>query len=226
MLYCFFGRRISAIGLVATLAACGTSGGLTGSGSGSGGSASGTSTSIPTDPKEAILQGYRQMKSRSYRLRETTTMSGPGGSNTFSRVSEFVPPDRSHGITEGYESISIGDDHYEKVDGKWLRTSSVGTRNVSKFAGANPYSKAIEAGTMVVTYIGSDQVDGKPARVYQIAGSMKFGETDIKGQQKIWLSAGEGLPLKSEGKSEPPYVFESVLTYEYDPSIRIEAPIP
>ena len=79
---------------------------------------------------------------------------------------------------------------------------------------------------MAVTDLGSEELDGKPARVYQIAGTMKFGETSIKGQQKIWLSAADGLPLKIEGKTEPPYVIETVLIYEYDPNIRIEAPLP
>src|SRR5438093_7741290 len=120
--HCFtrFARTACVIALAATLVGCAGSGGSSGSASASGPSGV-ASASVPADPKEAILQGYRQMKNKSYRLRETTTMSGPRGASTFTRVAEFVPPNASHAITEGYESISIGDDHYEKVDGKWLR---------------------------------------------------------------------------------------------------------
>src|SRR3989442_5713382 len=111
--YCItsFGRTACAIALAATLVGCAGSGSSSGSAS-IGGPSGFASASIPADPKEAILQGYRQMKNKSYRLRETTTMSGPRGANTFTRVAEFVPPNASHAITEGYESISIGDDHY------------------------------------------------------------------------------------------------------------------
>ena len=38
--------------------------------------------------------------------------------------------------------------------------------------------------------------------------------------------AGWDAPIKTYAKSEAPYVMESVLTYEYDPGIKIEAPIP
>jgi hypothetical protein len=215
-----------AIALLATLAACGASGKLTAGGSVSSGSAIATGTSIPTDAKEALVQGFHRLASTSFRLRESTKMSGPGGTSATTRIAEFAPPDRRHAFMEGYETISVGEDHYEKVNGTWSRMSQGGKRDLTKRDGANPFAKAIEEGTMAVTDLGTDQLDGKPAHVYQIAGAVKFGETSIKGQYKVWLSATDGLPLKTEGKTEPPYIIETVLIYEYDPNIRIEAPLP
>jgi hypothetical protein len=58
-----------------------------------------------------------------------------------------------------------------------------------------------------------------------MSGTMKIGETEIKGQQKICISLAEGLPLKYASKSESPYAMNSVLIYEYDPGIKIEAPM-
>src|SRR5215475_6658932 len=176
MLYCFarFVTRICAIALLATLAACSASGKLTAGGSASSGSATGAGTSIPADAKEAIQQGFRRLTGKSYRLRESTKMSGPGGTSAITRVAEFAPPDRSHAFMEGYESISIGDDHFEKVNGTWSRMSPGGKRDLKKRDGANPFAKAIQEGTMTITDLGSEELDGKPTRVYQVAGTVKF----------------------------------------------------
>ena len=212
--------------LAAALSACGTSGSSTGSNSNAG--AAGPSTPGPSDgsdPKGDVTKAYRLQATKAYRLRETTTMSGPGGSQTFSRVLEVVPPDRFHAMTDQYESITIGDAHYTRVDGKWSQTSRVDKRNASKSVGKQILQQ-IESGALVITYAGHDAVDEKAAQLYEISGTMKIGETEIKGQQRIWLSTADGLPLKYASKSESPYAMESVLTYEYDSGIKIEAPIP
>jgi len=201
--------------------ACATAGG----GSGANGESAKGSVSSGIDPKGEVTRAFRNQSTRPYRLRETTTMSGPGGTNSFSRVLEVVPPDRFHATMDNYETISIGDDHYEKSDGKWSRGSGLGRKNVSREAGEQ-FLRQIEAGNLAITYIGRDTVDGKPSRLYQMTGAMKFGTTEIKGEYKIWLSATEDAPIKTHAKSEAPYVMESVLTYEYDPGIKIEAPIP
>ena len=217
-------RMTSLILLAATLAACSTSGSSPGTNSNSGG----TPTAGPfagTDPKGDVINAYRLQATKPYRLHETTTMSGQGGSQTFSRVLEVVPPDRFHAMLDEYESISIGDVQYTKVNGKWSQSSRGEKRNVSKGVGKQILQQ-IESGALIITYIGRDSADGKAAQLYEMSGTMKIGETEIKGQQKIWISVAEGLPVKYASKSESPYAIDSVLTYEYDPSIKIEAPIP
>jgi len=188
------------------------------------GGAAASSAGSSTDPKTTVLRAFQQLSTKSYRLRETTTMSGPGGQMTAPRVMEFVPPNRFHAILDSYETISIGDAHFQKLNGQWSKGAAAGRRG-SNQAGSQ-IRQAIESGALVVSFVGSDSVDGKPARLYQIAGSMKFGDKDLKGEYKVWLSAAEDWPLKVIAKSEAPYNMESVLTYEQDPSIRIEAPVP
>ena len=217
-------RTTSAILLAATLAACSTSRISPGSNSNSGGGSSAAGLSAGTDPKGDVINAYRLQATKPYRLRETTTMSGQGGNQTFSRVLEVVPPDRSHAMLDQYESITIGDVHYTKVNGKWSQSSQVEKRNVSKGV-CKQILQQIESGALIITYVGRDAADGKPAQLYEMSGTVKIGETEIKGQQKIWISVAEGLPLKYASKSESPYAMDSVLTYEYDPSIKIEPPM-
>ena len=211
--------------LAAALSACGTSGSSAGSNSNSGGGSPATGLSAGTDPKGEVIKAYRLQATKPYRLRETTTMSGQGGNQTFSRVLEVVPPDRFHAMLDQYETITIGDVQYTRVNGTWSQSSRVDKRNASKGVG-KLILQQIESGALVITYIGRDAADGKPAQLYEMSGTLKIGETEIKGQQKIWISVAEGLPVKYASKSESPYAIDSVLTYEYDPGIRIEAPIP
>jgi hypothetical protein len=151
-------------------------------------------------------------------------MSGQGGNQTFSRVLEVVPPDRFHAMLDQYESITIGDVQYTKVNGTWSQSSRADKRNVSGGVG-KLILQQIESGALVITYIGRDAADGKAAQLYEMSGTLKIGETEMKGQRKIWISVADGLPLKYAGKGESPYAMESVLTYEYDPGIKIEAPM-
>lgn len=217
-------RTTSLILLAATLAACSTSRVSPGSNSNSGGGSPTAGLSAGTDPKGDVINAYRLQATKPYRLRETTTMSGQGGSQTFSRVLEVVPPDRFHAMLDEYESITIGDVQYTKLNGKWSQSSRADKRNVSGGVG-KLILQQIESGALIITYIGRDAADGKAAQLYEMSGTVKIGETEIKGQQKIWISVAEGLPLKYASKSESPYAIDSVLTYEYDPGIKIEAPM-
>ena len=209
--------------LAAALSACGTSG-SSGSNSNSGGGSSTAGLSAGTDPKGDVIKAYRLQATKPYRLRETTTMSGQGGNQTFSRVLEVVPPDRFHAMLDKYESITIGDVQYTRVNGTWSQSSRPDKRNVSGGVG-KLILQQIESGALVITYIGRDTADGKAAQLYEMSGTLKIGDTEMKGQRKVWISVSEGLPLKYAGKSESPYAMESVLTYEYDPGIKIEAPM-
>src|SRR5215470_82017 len=71
------------------------------------GGAAASSAGSSTDPKTTVLRAFQQLSTKSYRLRETTTMSGPGGQMTAPRTMEFVPPNRFHAMLDSYETISI-----------------------------------------------------------------------------------------------------------------------
>jgi hypothetical protein len=209
------------LALIACLTACGISGPEN-----SGGETHSPGASNSIDPKTTVLRAFQQLTVRPFRLRETTTMTGPGGSAvTMSRVMEFAPPNRYHAVLDTREMIWVGDDQYQRLDGKWSKTIAAGKRGANQQVGAQ-IGQAIQSGALVVSFVGNDSVDGKPARLYRIAGSVAIGETLLKGEYKAWLSTTEDWPLKLVGKTEPPRELESVITYEYDPGIRIEAPVP
>src|SRR5262249_51808015 len=145
-----------------------------------------------SDPKTTVLKAFQQLSTKSYRLRETTTMSGPGGQMTAPRMMEFVPPNRFHAILDSYETISIGDAHFQKLNGQWSK-SGVGRVSANQAAGSQ-IRQALESGALSVTFVGSDSLEGKAARLYQITGSMKFGDKELKGEYKVWLTAAEDWP--------------------------------
>ena len=78
-------------------------------------------------------------------------------------------------------------------------------------------------------FIGLDTVNGKPTWVYQHATSMKVGEQAIKSQGKSWLGITDKLVYKMESESDSLVnkggKTKTTVLYDYDPNIKIEAPI-
>jgi hypothetical protein len=145
---------------------------------------------------------------------------------------EYVAPDSFHSkMGAGTEIVVVKDGSYIRgSDGKWQKSpmdmSSVVAQVLSPQA-VEDLAKNITVEKL--KFIGPDLIDGKPMWVYQYETTMDLAGTKINSTAKVWLGILDKLPYKQEGESD------SVLhkggktktsgTWEYDPNIKIEAPI-
>ncbi len=226
--YSFFRPVLAAFALGMLMVACSL---------GAPGSSTSTTTEIPStvspatqppvslgDPAQAIVQAYAALKTESFRLHEDSLTPG---TPPISRTVEFVPPDSRHSVLGTSESISIGTQRWEKqADGTWKAAGPVNTAQVE-----NQINDAVAAGlangTIKVTQLGNEDLNGTPAASYQIDGTLVIGQLSILLNGKVWLRASDGHILKSDSLGTMNGVAtKSTITYEYDPTIKIEAPLP
>jgi hypothetical protein len=226
--YSFFRPALAAIALGMLMVACS----LGAPGSGISTTTESPSTVSPAtqapvslgDPAQAITQAYAALKTESFRLHEDSLTQG---SPPISRTVEFVPPDRRHSVLGTSESISIGTQSWDKqADGTWQAAAPKNTAQVE-----NPIYAALAAGladgTIKVTLLGNEDLNGTPTVSYQIDGTLVIGQLSVPLNGKIWLRASDGHILESDSQGTIGGVAtKSTITYEYDPTIKIEAPIP
>jgi hypothetical protein len=228
------------------LAACGHTGSLTAAGDKTPTSSSKAGdTSTPAqaallasgDPHAVVTNAMMSMRSQqAYRIRSTTTMAGVGGRGTNS-VMEFVAPDRRHNIDDGREVITIGKIMYVKKDGEWKNMGTQMSDMVDKMKDRvqqlSPDEKAeATKGLNVGDYksLGDEVLDGVPTGVYEMHSKFdtkQAGIPTIEMVTKYWIAKSDGLFRKEESNGvEAGMKIKTTKTYEYDPSITIEAPIP
>ena len=188
------------------------------------------------DP-QAVVTNARQLlnSQQAYRVRSTSVVS-IGGGQTRNSVREFVAPDRTHNIEDGREVITIGNIMYVKKDGEW---QNLGTRmsdmqekmkdQVQKMSAAEK-AEATKGLTADYKSLGDEMLDGIPTAVYEMHSQM---DTKVQGVgsivmiTKFWIGKSDGLFHKEESNGEEAGMkVKTTRTYEYDPSIKIEAPIP
>lgn len=191
--------------------------------------------SAPTgNPFDLIMNAHRaQMNAKSYRTRTIQTeASGKTSTITF----EFVAPDRVHLTNnDGSETIAIkGVGTYQKpAAGQWIKSPFDFSEMI--FAFMDPKALAEFQNSIVVSavkFVGPDLIDTKPMFVYQYSSVLKGlgpGGSDINGTQKMWVGVTDGLPYKLEGDQDSAVTAgaktHSLITYDYDPNIKIEPPI-
>jgi hypothetical protein len=226
--YSFFRPVLAAIALGMLMVACSL---------GAPGSSISTTTEIPStvspatqapvslgDPAQAIMQAYADLKTESFRLHEDSLTQG---TPAISRTVEFVPPDRRHSVLGTSESISIGTQSWDKqADGTWQAASPKNTAQTE-----NQINDALAAGlangSIKVTQLGGEDLNGTPTASYQIDGTLVIGQLSILLNGKVWLRTSDGHILKSDSLGTLGGVAtKSTITYEYDPTIKIEAPLP
>jgi hypothetical protein len=228
------------------LAACGYTGSLTAAGDKTPTSSSKAgNTSTPAqaallasgDPHAVVTNAMMSMRTQpAYRIRSTAVMAGVGGQGTTS-VMEFVAPDRRHNIDDGREVITIGNIMYVKKDGVWKNMGTQMSDMVEKMKGRvqqlTPAEKTeATSGLSLGDYksLGDEVLDGVPTGVYEMHSKFdtkQAGIPTIEMVTKYWIAKSDGLFRKQESNgSEAGMKIKTTKTYEYDPSIRIEAPIP
>jgi hypothetical protein len=228
------------------LAACGQTGSPTAVGNNPAASNSKAGdTSSPTqaallasgDPQAVVTNAMMLMRTQeAYRIRSTAVMAGAGGQGTTS-VMEFVAPDRRHNIDGGREVITIGKIMYVKKDGEWknlgTQMSDMTDKMKDRLQQLSPEEKAdATKGLSVGDYksLGDEMLDGAPTGVYEMRSKFdtkQAGLPTVEMVTKYWIAKSDGLFRKQESNGEEAGMkVKTTKTYEYDPSIKIEAPIP
>jgi hypothetical protein len=172
---------------------------------------------------------------QAYRVRSTSVVSIGDGQTTTS-VREFVAPDRTHNIEDGREVIIIGKIMYVKKGGEWqnlgTQMSDMAEKMKQRAQQLSPAERADATRGLTAEYksLGDETLDGIPTAVYEMHGAF---DTKVQGAgsivmvTKYWIAKSDGLFRKEESNgSEAGMKIKTTKTYEYDPSIKIEAPIP
>lgn len=189
------------------------------------------------DPQAVVTNAMMSMRTQqAYRIRTTALMVGAGGQGTTS-VMEFVAPDRRHNIDGRREVITIGKIMYVKEDGEWknlgTQMSDLTDKMKDRIQQLSPEEKAeATKGLSVGDYksLGDELLDGVPTGVYEMRSKFdtkQAGLPTVEVVTKYWIAKSDGLFRKQESNGEEAGMkIKTTETYEYDPSIKIEAPMP
>jgi len=188
------------------------------------------------DPQAVVTNARQSLTNqKAYRIRSTSQVS-ISGSQTRTSVREFVAPDRMHNIDDGREVIIIGKTMYVKKGDNWQNMGTQMsdmqekmTEQVQQMSTAER-AEATKGLTAEYKSLGDEMLDGIPTAVYEMHAQM---DTQVQGvgsivtTTKFWIGKSDGLFHKEESNGEEAGMkVKTSKIYEYDPSIRIEAPIP
>lgn len=164
-----------------------------------------------------------------------STLVEPADGNKVTLILEYVQPDRIHVVQtdptgQSVERIAIKD------KGFWTKTGDIWQAegaDAAKLFFALLSSDALEESFKVIQvdsiqFEGAEQLDGKPVFVYTYKTVVDYGGQKANGIGKLWVGAVDGRAYKGESTSEslalPGKQDHTVVTYEYDIPITIEAP--
>ena len=187
---------------------------------------------------EILTKATENLKGKTYRLTKTEEDFADRNSSSESittNILEIVPPDKRREVEEvksptkntRLERIWDGKNLYEKENnGEW-----------KKYSGGGGISQDITSGRVTTTYkfIGKELLNEKNANVYETEThriANKFTRTsqyqvEYIVKTKYWISE-DGYFLKTLKESEvvgSKSLKRETEIYEYDPNIKIEAPI-
>jgi hypothetical protein len=188
------------------------------------------------DPQAVVTNAMFSLRTQpAYRVRSTSVASVGGGHATTS-VREFVAPDRTRNIEDGREVIIIGKIMYIKKGGEWqnlgTQMSDMAEKMKQRVQDLSPAEKAGATKGLTADYksLGDETLDGIPTTVYEMHGAF---DTKVQGVgsivmvTKYWIAKSDGLFRKEESQGdEAGMKVKTTRTYEYEPNIKIEAPIP
>lgn len=169
----------------------------------------------PADDIEVMADKF--LAEKSFRAK----MRGTGVKDTKTDL-EFVAPDRFRLITgPGMETIVIGKDVYLSLEGSFTKLPGAMGNSIPDLR--ETFNKEGRKWFSDVRFVGEETVNGKPSLVYEYKnkGEGSRGEND----SRIWVAKDDGLPLKIESRYKSGDLKMMVIEYEYDPTIKIEAPV-
>ena len=181
------------------------------------------------DPVEAIKQATKaQNDAPAYRMKIVATDPETKQVNTITM--ENVNPDKMHmkmenGGTTQMEIISDGQKTYMAQGGAPMKEAPA---QVGQMIVQSRKMNSLDAITKMakdVKFTGHETVAGVPASTYSFASDMM----GMHSTTKLWVSDKDHRPLKAEGETKGDQGGQAVdqqmvITFEYDPSIKITAP--
>jgi hypothetical protein len=196
----------------------------------------GALTTVFSQNKTDAFKEFRELEnksqalieSKSIRTKTTTEIYAADGKTLKQKIVtilEEMPPDRERytstseagGVTEKYETIDIGDKTYVRLNnGKW---KTLEPEDLERITGVGN-----SFGTRVVEEI---TINGQSVRVFETRSTSYFGDEERRAVTRYWFTAeGELFKTEAEEKDLKTNEISRIVTvYEYDPNIRIEAPI-
>lgn len=195
-----------------------------------------TKASDTSGARDSLTKAMQSMlAAKSYRARvESTTSSG----TTSKTIIEFVAPDHFHVTREAnpsghapikQETIVVGDETWVKMGESPWQTFPVNLGDTIKQF-RNPKVVDDIAKSIDVKVIGTDLVDGSQTTIYQYTlGDPE--KKDFNTTAKTWVSAGDGLPRKTESEADfnfggrPIHTKSTVTYYDYEADIKIDKPL-
>ena len=194
----------------------------------------------PTEPPAAeaptgqagidlMLSAMRaQLAQKAFRMNMTTE----DGGKTTTMTIEYVAPDSLHSkMGTGTEFIVVeGASYIKGADGKWQKSPMDMSGVIKQVLNADTIEQLAKNITVdKMKFLGPDLIDGKPMWVYQYDTTMDLSGTKINTKAKVWLGVLDKLPYKQEGESDSVVnkggKTKTSGSWEYDPNLKIEAPI-
>jgi len=181
---------------------------------------------------EITAKAEEKLEGKTYRkttVNETFVARDSKPLKSSKTIFETIPPDRTRWIrddeTGKLEAITIGAKRYiRKNGGEWKENYGGGVGN-GIGCGARIESESY-------TVIENTKLDGKTVNLYEMKKKLTNVSCGEDSRDQVWLErywiTKDGMYLKTEDEYE--YVGEhsfrrSTAIYEYDPNIKIEAPV-
>ncbi len=182
-----------------------------------------------SDAMDLLLNVLRaQLAQKAWR---TTATIDDGGAVT-TTIIEFVAPDSLHLVMgAGQEIIILKDGTYQRsAGGQWQKLPMDMSSMVAGILDPAKVEELMRDTTVdQLKFLGPDLIGGKAMWVYQYASKMNLGEQTIASNAKIWIGVLDKLPYRGESEGDsvtkPGTKVKSTVIYEYDSSIKIEAPV-
>ena len=156
----------------------------------------------------------------SYRVNSTITS---GRDKPIKQMVEVQWPNRFHMKSDQSEMIILPSGTWMNMDGNWMKMPIDMQKIIAQFT-PEAMRQSMEM-TQNVRFVGLDTVNGTPVKVYLYDFDGKVMGIRSSGQSKMFLGIADGYPLRIEttGKAMG-RDSTTIAEYEYDDSIRIEAP--
>ncbi len=174
---------------------------------------------VSGDAKDALLKVFAaQQAAKAYRATATVDSNG----KTTHRTVEYVAPDRYHMKTDTAEVIIIGNKAYQNANGKWTENAAL----AGLFQPVLDEFKKMPVEMTDVKIVGTDDVNGVKAAVYQFNSSAKVGDQTVNSAVKVWANPANNLPVKQEVTGAFSGVKSTTTqTFDYDPNLKIDPPM-
>lgn len=213
--------------LALPLAACGGEESTSSTPSEQAGGQSGST--LPSDPKAAVVQVLTAMQnSGPYRV--TTTIVSDD--TTMEMTGEVIPPDKMHNKTmiddQPMEMLMVGEQSWMKLGDDWQEMPGGAALTIEQALGFS----VDELDKMItdVAYVGVESLNSVDAAVYTFTNDTSKSEAlkdmDVKSTVKLWVNIASGLPIQQEIAGEAMGIKStSTQMIEFDDSITIEPPV-